>query len=249
LLETFRGYPPHLRWLVIAVAVLVPLTALLLYLLMGSGDKKKKTYGREPIRVAPGPSALYQALRKARDGDHLLLGGDINECGIHISQRDLVIEPEQGKKVTWRCPANAQPGSKLLHVGSTGAGLQLRGLTLDGGGMTDALVILFGKCPGVRLVNLDLRNSKKYGLQIVSGEGSEDNPVEFLDLNFQTQAGQSAVRFDLQKQLTGVQGNRFLTFRECRFEGAGQKFTAADPACVDQATVQLPEGIKIDRVP
>ena len=249
LLETFRAYPPHLRWLLIAVAVLVPVTALLLYLLMGSGDKKAKLPGREPIRVAPGPSALFHALKKARDGDTLLLGGDINECGIKIEKRDLVIEPEQGKRVTWRCPTNAQAGSKLIHIGSNAAGLQLRGLTLDGGGMTDALVMMFGKCPGVRLENLDLRNSKKYGLLVMSGEGSEDSPVEIVDVTFQSQAGQSAVRFDLQKELTGVKGNRFLRFLDCKFEGAGPRVTTADPASVDLATVQLPEGSKIDRVP
>jgi hypothetical protein len=247
LLETFREYPPHVRWLLIAVAVLLPVSILLLYLLLGSGGKQVKLPARDPIRVAPGPSALYHALQKARDGDRLLLGGDINECMVTIPRRDLIIEPEQGKHVTWRCPPNARPDSKLMLVGSAAAGLHLRGIALDGGGQTEALVTIFGKCPGVRLENLELRNSRKYGLLIMSGEGSEKAPVHLDDLTFQTPAGQTAVRFDLQKEIPDVSKNRFFLFRDCRFEGPGQKFTTPDLKFVDPATLELPKGAQIDR--
>src|SRR5262249_29857373 len=149
--------------------------------------------------------------------DHLLLSGDVTEFGINVNKRDLIIEPEQGKKVTWRCPPGAPPNSKLLLVGSGGAGLQLRGLTLDGNNHTEALVTLFGKCAGVKLENLDLRNTKRYGLLIMNCEGTNEQPVQLSDLTFQTQAGQTAIRFDWQKQLVETaRQTRFVHFRDCR---------------------------------
>jgi hypothetical protein len=249
LLDTFRSYPPHVRWLLIAVAVLLPLCILLLYLLLGSGDKKAKAPGREPIRVASGPRALRQALQKAREGDHLLLTGDLEESHVTITQRNLTIEAEPGTTVTWRCPAGTPATEKLLLLGSNAAGLQFRGITLDGGNLIDTLVTIFAQCPGVRLENLQLKNSRKYGVLVMSGEGSAESPVEFRDITFTTRPGQHAVRFDLQPQVVAVKRNRFFHFQGCTFEGGGYKLTTPDLATVDLDTLHLPEGVTLERIP
>jgi hypothetical protein len=249
LLETFRDYPPHVRWLLIAVAVLLPLCILLLYLLLGSGGKPAKASGREPIRVAPGPGALRQALRKAREGDHLLLVGDVEEADVGVEHRNLTLEAEPGKTITWRCPGDVRPDAKLLLVSSKSAGLQLRGVTLDGDNRAEALVTIFGQCPGVRLENLELKNFKKYGVLIMSGEGSEESPVELLDVSFHARQGQHAVRFAQQPQVATVKVNRYFLFKGCTFDGPGHKITTSDLACVDPATLRLPKGAALERIP
>jgi serine/threonine protein kinase len=234
------------RWLLIGGAVLVPVTGLLIFLLMGSGGRRGKDT-REPIRVTSGPSAMFYALRRAKEGDRIIVSGDINECNCAINTRNLTIEAEPGKRVVWKCPPDAPSGSKLLIVNSA-AGLHLKGITLDGGDKTDYLVTLYGTCPGLKLEQVEFKNIKKYGLLITTCEGSSDSPVELNDVLFRTtRPDQTAVRFELQRHVK-VKLNRFFNFKNCTFEGPGKKITVADPSVVDASTLTLPANLILERV-
>jgi hypothetical protein len=252
-LTAFKQYlqsNPQMRWLLIAGAVLLPLSIVLAYLLFASGGKQPKGTRREPIRVAPGENALRLALAKAKAGDHFLLSGDINEANLSIDKPDLIIESEQGKRVIWKCPPKARADSKLLLIGSNATGFQLRGITLDGNQQTESLISLFGQCPGVKLEHLELRNSKKYGVWITNCEGTSDNPVSLVNVRFHTPKDGTAVRFDILKSLlASVKVNSHLSFKDCTFEGPGRKFTVANNSFLDLPTIDLPPGEVIEKVP
>lgn len=130
-------------------------------------------------------------------------------------------------------------------------GFHLKGLTLDGGGQTEALIVLYGRVPGTTLSQLTLDNTRQYGIHVANCEGEEGRPVTLNDVTIHTsRADQTAVRFEIFKHSVGsVSRNRYLTFQKCKFLGAGGKLTTADPAFVDLATITLPPGLTIERIP
>lgn len=244
---------PLLLWLSLAAGGLLLVTILLISLLIGGGGNRtpKQPVGREPIRVKGGvPNALFTALRKAKDGDRILLSGDIQECSLSVNKQDLIIEAEAGKQVTWKCPPSAPQGSKLLIVEGV-SGFQLRGITLDGSGKTEALVLLYGKCPGAILEDLELQNTGQYGLFFTNCEGSREAPVQLNNLTFRTKEDQTALRFDLQKGLLAtVKKNAHFRIQGCKFEGAGKKLTSSNPVQqLDLTTFELPSDLKPEQAP
>jgi hypothetical protein len=115
--------------------------------------------------------------------------------------------------------------------------------------VADWLVSLYGNCPGVRLENLELKNSRKYGLLLTNCAGTAENPVQLVGVNFRTsQPEQSAVRFEIQKHsVKAVDTNRFFRFEGCKFEGPGKKLTTPRLEDVDNSTLALPPDVKLER--
>jgi serine/threonine protein kinase len=204
----------------------------------------KKVPSRKPIVV--GPSGLAAALRNARAGDRIVLSGDLAEANVWVAQAQsgVTIEGEEGKKVVWRCPEQVQPDSKLLFIeGATN--VTVKNITFDGGGKTEALILLFAKCSGTHLQDLKLRNTKNYGVLIANCEGSADNKVVLRDLDFETGAGQTAIRFKSYTHAKAFLVNRFFRIRDCAFNGPGDKITTAKEKVIDRDTIDLPSGMRI----
>jgi hypothetical protein len=125
----------------------------------------------------------------------------------------------------------------------------MRGITLDGGNQAEALIVLYSSCPGARLENLQLRNAGKYGIWVTSCAGTADNRVQLLNLDFQTPARATALRFDVQPHHKAIPQNRFFTIRNCSFNGPGRKITTPNPQQVDDNTIELPTGVQFQFVP
>jgi hypothetical protein len=233
--------------LALSAALGIPGLLLLLFLLFRSSDgTKTKQPPREPVRVGPNtPGGLAVALKHARAGDRILLGVDINEANLSVTVPNVTIEPELGTNVVWRCPplppGRASEKPKLLIVEAV-AGVTIKNLTLDGDQRTEALILVWGKCPGVRLESLRLQRSKAFGLQFVNCEGDRDNPIQVMDVDFLIPPGTSGVRFDILPGHKTIRQNRFITFSNCNFAGLGQKLTTPEPNFVDLATLKLPAG-------
>jgi RNA polymerase sigma factor (sigma-70 family) len=248
----------------VALQLLPPLGAclvapLVLWLLLppsGKNDDKQKP--REPIRVdAAAGARLAVVLSKAKPGDHFLLSGEFTEAHVFLKTQDVVIEPELGKAVVWKAPAGIQPDMKLL----TPAGIQpdmkllnvqargcvIKGITFDGEKKATALIGLSGRCPGVRLEDLELRNFTKCGVWVTNCSGMVDNRVTLTSLQFVTQPGQAGVFFDINPTLqNGIEKNAYFAVGRFFFEGAGTKLKTPNPAFVDQPTFELPTGLRIE---
>jgi serine/threonine protein kinase len=244
--------PPKLNllWLWIGAAVMLALVSLLIWALIPSTPPKKTTPPREAIKVPAGsPNGLSKAVRDAKDGDRIILQGDISEANIQIKKKDLIIEAEGGKKVTWKCPPNASIGSKLLIVEGV-PGFELRGITLDGDNQLDSVIILYGKCPGLKLDNVSIVGGKINGLLLMNCEGSATAPILISDLSVDAKANQTAIRFDIAKHsIKTVDQIRNVTFEKLTFPGPGRKLVQGATNMTDPESVKLPSGFTIETVP
>jgi len=201
---------------------------------------------REPIRVNPaGGHRLNDFLVKARPGDHFLLQSDVNEANLAVAANGVIIEPAPGKTIVWKCPPGVPNQSKLLTV-QAAEDVQIRNITFDGDNRAEALVILYGRCPGTKLENVRFQNMQKYGLLAANCEGTEKSPVTIKKANFETKAGQAGVYFAVYKHTKSITANRYLLFTDCVFEGPGSAFKTEHRGNLDAGTIDLGPQHKIE---
>jgi hypothetical protein len=235
-------------WLVLgglALLVALPAASFLAYWLLFSSPTPKEEEPRqvrEPLRVNPAiGQRLANAVRQAHPGDTIYLQGDIAEYDISVTTADLTIAPEPGKRIVWKVPQSTPTQAKLLSV--TASNFRLKGLTLDGNNRAEALVQLYGSCPGTRLEDLELRGIRKYGVLSANCEGKRDEPIQLLNLRFHTPKDATALYF-IFDHTPSIPRNRFFTVRTCTFDGPGHKVRLHQSTDIDPATVELPPGIK-----
>ncbi|MFO0925841.1 MAG: hypothetical protein U0736_02245 [Gemmataceae bacterium] len=243
-----------LFWLAGLAAVLLGVGLVLFFYLSSGGPPPapKNPVARAPVHVPPGKSTLTRAMRQARAGDRFVLDGDIEDCNVGVNAPGITIEAAPGKTITWRCPPDAAAGTKLLRIEGV-ANVHVKGITLDGSGATEAVILLFGKTPGTTLSQVVVSNTKQDGVVFANCSGEEGHPVLLADVTFHTRdRSQSAVRFLILDNLRKQNGdqNRFVTVDDkCKFLGDGHKVSAANPDFVDPQTVKLPRGVSLERVP
>jgi serine/threonine protein kinase len=219
-----------------------------LYLIFRPSDPSNASIPRqrEPIRVGPAMAGgLPAALKMARPGDRILLEVDIIEADLRIDREKhgITIEPAPGKTIVWKCPPNVKhPTAKLLTISAPH--VTVKGITFDGDNKTEALICLWSSCPGVKLENLQLRNTREYDLLVANCEGAEKDPVQMLNVQFATSPTvKAAMHFVVLDNHKTIRKNRFLQLQGCTFEGPAKKVTAAKDA-VDDATINLPADVK-----
>jgi serine/threonine protein kinase len=239
-----------LLWILLGLGLLValPSIGLAIYFLAVPSNKEKITQEkpRQPIFVGPSnPLGLEGALKKAKPGDRIILQVDINEANLHVTAANVTIEPEAGRTLVWKCPPAIKPTekyTKLLNIHAPG--VTVRDITFDGDNKTEALIQVIGKCPGVKLENLKLRNSP-IDLLFANVEGDKDNPVVLQGLEFTTTATTTAARFLIVDSYKTITTNRFITFRDCKFNGPTKKFTTPKMTDVDLKGITLPADVRI----
>jgi serine/threonine protein kinase len=237
-------------WLSLGAAALVVLPLLIwgAFLLLGSSGPSTAApvKPREPIRVGPAMAGgLAAALKMAKPGDRIVLEVDIIESDLTVDEHKhgITIEPAPGKRIVWKCPANVKhKTAKLLTIYAPN--VTLKDITLDGDNKTEALICLWSSCPGVKLENLQLRNTRDYDILFANCAGPEDNPVRLRDVRFDTApTAKSAVRFVVYDTHKTIRQNRFISLQNCAFAGAAKKLTGAKDA-FDAATIDLPTDLK-----
>jgi eukaryotic-like serine/threonine-protein kinase len=243
--------PKNVRWGVMGGAALV-LLMLLAWMFSGSGGgKQNSSKGPEPIVVSDTPGqTLEAALRKAKDGDRIVIRNDIAEASLSLNgKQNILIEAESGKRIVWKCPADVPPSTKLLLITSA-PGFTLRGITLDGNNKAESLVSLYGKCAGLTLERLEVKNMQRYGVVVTNCEGTAEAPIVFSELTFTTRQGQTGLFFDFKQHSAGtVRLNAHFRVKDCTFNGNGRKVAAIDPSVIERDTLRLPPELTLDRGP
>ena len=215
-----------LPWIILGLIVLVAILGigLAIYFLVGSKDKGPQERQHRTLFVGPAnPGGLEMALKKAKAGDRIVLQVDINEANLHVTVPNVTIEPETGRKVVWKCPPTVPANSKLLNIQA--AGVTVKDITFDGDNKTTALIQLWSSCPGVKLENLKLQNSREVDLLFANCEGEKDNPVQINGVEFTTTSTTTAVRFLITEGHRTIRTNRFISFHDCRFTGPEARST------------------------
>jgi serine/threonine protein kinase len=240
-------------WVVGAVAVLLlSLLALVLWAFL-SPDATPTAEGTHRrslvVNRAGGPGAfarLSDAVLAARADDLILVQDDtIIDADVRIGRtKNLSIVAEPGRAVVWKCPEFAGEGAKLLTL-SEMEGFELRGFTLDGANRVETLIGVFGRCPGLTLQDLTLRNFKKYGVLVSDAQGTPDRPIRLAGVRFSVpDKGQTGIFFQLTGNLTGITKDQHIVVNnDCTFTGRGSAAKTPNAAFVED--VILPADVKL----
>lgn len=238
-----KNHPQRVRIACIAGAVGVVFLALLIWMFTGRGGKQG-TSEAEPILVGDAPGhTLAAALRKAKDGDRILIKGNITEANLTVNKAKLVIEADKG--VVWKCPANVPPNTKLLIV-ENAPEFQLRDVILDGDNQADFLVVMYGKCPGATFDKVEFRGMRRYAVHVTNCEGSAEAPVLFSQCSFETKPSQTGIYFDFNPTVSTVKLNGHFRLKGCTFAGSGKKVGARNPNFVEKGTLEMPSDLTLE---
>ncbi|MFM7150727.1 MAG: serine/threonine protein kinase, partial [Gemmataceae bacterium] len=242
------------NWLLIAAGlVLLVGTVVLLFILFGSKRTprdSRESSGQQVHRVDGSiPGALSRTIEKARSGDRILVSGTIQETDVTVKKDDLTLEAEQGQTVHWTFPASASPSSKMLMIQSASS-VRIKGIHFDGGNRCEAMIVLYGKCPGVTLDTLTLANPGKHGILVSNCEGSAEKPIVVNELHFELPREKVGMFFEIREHSRGaVPLIRHLRLQRSQFEGPGTPLGAQDPSKVDLTTLSLPNNLRITPMP
>jgi hypothetical protein len=187
--------------------------------------------------------ALQRARLKRGQGARIVVQDDLAEEEVRvIDLPNVSIEADEGRTITWR-PRPGDPLKKLLTV-TNAEGFRLKGFTLDGNGRAEALITLSLRCPGVVLEGLTLTDFTHYGVWVTNCEGGPgDKQVSLHHLNFVTTgADQTALFFDVLKNIPGIVKDRHFSVSDFSFEGPGAKVKTPNPDFLED--VKLPPGVK-----
>jgi hypothetical protein len=226
-------------WLTGAAVIVLAVLALVLWLVVWprwdgrnsgvspprSGPLPQRTPATLFVGRAGQPNALdsvRQALVLARSGDRIVVLDDLTEPLLQWDGKDankdtikdVTIEAEKGK-VVWR-PSKPQNDGLVF---SSVSGLHLKGLTLDGGGVKD-LIVLTGHCPGLTLDGLVLKGFTQSAVKVINCAGMSNRPVTLTGLKIVTTNEKDAgVLFDLNAKVQSPSINQHFVMRDCVFEG------------------------------
>jgi hypothetical protein len=166
---------------------------------------------------------IQEAVARAKPFDHIVLADTtITEQITLIDARNLTIEPADGVSVVWRCPD--KPTNKQLLYVSQCEGLQIQGITFDGRDKVDAVITLFGHCPGLSLKNLRVEGIKTHGIVVMNCAGRAGRDVAIHDVEITTaKETDAALALFAYTNVASPKINQHISVRNCRIEGNFKK--------------------------
>ncbi|QEG27371.1 Serine/threonine-protein kinase PrkC [Gemmata obscuriglobus] len=176
--------------------------------------------------------SLREAIAKVGPGDTIVITEP------RLSEPTIRLDKHKHKDVTIESGlpdgrlAVIEPLAKGGLMFDTGGaeGLRLRNLEFDGKGQAEIGVQLSGNAPGTLLDNVTVRNVVKTGVHLWNVAGDRDRPVVLDRLRVALPAtGETG----LLSLATGGLDNKFVTVRNCRFEGPGRSGVLFDGPAID----------------
>jgi serine/threonine protein kinase len=200
------------------------LLLLLIIWLLSRGSKLPKTTPVAPTgsRLTVGQSGAYKtiaaAFAKAKNYDVIVLqdAEHVEYLSLTDSKtRDVTIEPESGKTVSWKPPAGAKRLLELRNI----EGLRVKGITLDGGGQAEHAVTLAFNCPDVKLEDLTLQGFTQSAVLFANCAGETNRPVLLQRVRAATSREvEAALIFNAAANMSPPR-NRAIRVKDSRFEG------------------------------
>ena len=241
----------------IAGGISFVVAALAVYFLVLSKPADNRTNPKTPQRVvhrvaANSSGGLTMVLMKAKEGDLILLEGDIRDAMVEIKIPNLTIEADSGRKVTWSPyeTSRIRRGSPLLLISNV-SGFQLRNVTLDGENKAEALVSCYGKCHGTLLDKVQLKNATRSAIIFSNCSGTAESPVRLTEVSIATnKPTDTAILFGYNPSFKEIMLiDSHFDLRQVSFSGPGRKVTTPEFKFVDRGTIELPSGISLETAP
>ena len=179
-------------------------------------------------RQLPGENryrTVKDAVESAKPHDHIIILDDVWEETVVISKpaSDLVIEPAEGKHVTWRMPSGQRAKPKGVLEISNAEGLKLRGFTFEAQNEADSALRLSGRCPGATFEDLTLTEARVSALKFINCAGEEGRPIVVQRCRI---ASTGTAPTDVAVGFTAVPGakvgsprSQFIQVRDSKIEG------------------------------
>ncbi len=225
-------------WIIIGASCLLVLTllalGLLLSFLLAGKSNGNPNSGAPPVRKAlevhPDAPDAFRTLQKAIDyakpQDRIVVKSPVFET-VHLKDKqNLVIEAE--REVRWlppRLPAGAKSQMSVAHllVIENCSDVTIRGFTLEGDDQgLDRCINIWGKCPGVQVEKVHLKNFNYNGILINNCEGTSEKPVLLSSIKFTPSPGRdeaAGVLFDFSPRLLNYKDIGWITIRDLEFPG------------------------------
>jgi serine/threonine protein kinase len=223
----------------VGLFVLILFIVILVFALSGGNGPGKgpATTGKKLSVSAAGKGdykSIREALLKASAGDRIAVLDETVEEMLDLQPlagkvaRDLTVEPDAsvGKRIIWRPPPPQREGQQSAQLLSLAHcdGLTIKGFTFQGVNSSHQiqdLIIVFGKCPGLRLEDLQLQQFRRSAVKLMNCSGEASRPIVLKRLY----AVQSLVPAEATALVCEVRSNSTLTMmhyvnvEDCLFEG------------------------------
>jgi hypothetical protein len=184
----------------------------------------------EPLRLTVSKhgggqcTTIKEAIDKATAGSHIALMDEEWEETVNMSSnppKGLVIEAGEGKHVTWK--ADKSTTTHVLLI-SRAEELAVHGIRFQGDGRTNTAIRVTGRCPGLKLEDLEFSDFTKSCVTLVDCVGQEKRPVLLRGLRCRTSTSGDAgvdLAVTVAKSGAGSQPNKneSVLIADCRFEG------------------------------
>jgi hypothetical protein len=228
-------------------AAFLVILGIVLWLLLRPAKPVKPTAAEKPsnkLVVGQGGNCktIREALNKAQSKDVIVLADPIHEEHLDLldfKRTDVTIEPEPGKTVTWRAPANSKQLLELKNV----EGLRFRGIIFDGGDRAEYAVVLALRCADVRLENVTIQGFTHSAVRLMNCAGETNKPVLLQQVRMLTAKDvEAALLFDVRSAVLNPAFNQNIKVKDCRFEGpfrAAVQFNAAQPGTAPATAVDI----------
>ena len=102
-------------------------------------------------------------------------------------------------------------------------GLALKNVVIDGKNTVDDLVVLFGRCPGLVLENVQLQGFNRSAIKLSNCAGTATRPIKFdhvRTIGGKDKDADVALIFEISTKMQGSPDtNQYIQVSDCRFEG------------------------------
>jgi len=173
-------------------------------------------------------STVQQALRAARPGDRVVvldpvLTEQVALEGEQLAKGVTLEGANPDNPVLWHTPVKTFDKNRPLLALANVEGFRLKGFILDGDDETaETLVSVTGRCPGLKLEKLHLKDFKRNAITLSSCAGESDQQISINHVRTTTGKRKfrtCALDFKVEPGKNPAAGTRHIVVSDCRFEG------------------------------
>jgi serine/threonine protein kinase len=226
----------RLYWIGGGIAAGVLLIGLLAFFLSGPSGKPKTGPQVQPddgkgaskkliVGVGGEVASLREALAKAKDGEQIILKDDVHvepqPLALSKISRGVTVSAAGSKPATIKFKDVSASGPLALISIDTVEGLTLKNLIVQADNQHDNVVRIVGRCPNLRLEQVELHGVKRYGVLFSSCSGEATKPIVLEQVSITTASNEkesAALRW-LATPTVGEGATTHVQIKRCRLEG------------------------------
>jgi len=172
-------------------------------------------------------------VRQASQHQRIIVKSPVLEGTLDVAgAKDITIEPEEGKRVNWRLGPIHDKRMIYFHDVED---IVFRGFELDGQDGVDHVIELAMHCPGLKLLDLELRGFQRYGIVAANCSGTQDDPILLSGIKFLPAWERDAgLIFQINLAITDPAVNDYIRVSDCVWGNLKATSVLAKPSAIGQ---------------